>query len=178
MNKLLPVILAAVSATAFAEGTAPADSMRVETARVRSATPIYSEARVPHTECAAPAGVTEQAPAKAGPSAMGIGLGAVAGGLLGHTIGGGNGKTAATAVGAVAGALVGNQLASQSGSTRRDPAAADARDCRAVDEIRTQLAGYRVRYEWSGHEYETVMRDAPGKTIDVRVSVVPVDGRR
>lgn len=40
----------------------------------------------------------------------GTAIGAVAGGLLGHTIGGGNGKTIATVGGAVAGGYVGNRV--------------------------------------------------------------------
>ena len=39
-------------------------------------------------------------------------LGAVVGGVAGHQIGGGTGKTAATAVGAVGGAVVGDRIAS------------------------------------------------------------------
>ena len=41
---------------------------------------------------------------------IGTGVGAVAGGLLGHTVGHGKGKTLATVGGAVAGGVVGNQV--------------------------------------------------------------------
>ncbi|WP_458070317.1 glycine zipper 2TM domain-containing protein [Rhodanobacter sp. BL-MT-08] len=41
---------------------------------------------------------------------IGTGVGAVAGGLLGHQVGGGKGKTLATVGGAVAGGVVGNQV--------------------------------------------------------------------
>jgi uncharacterized protein YcfJ len=41
---------------------------------------------------------------------IGTGVGAVAGGLLGHQIGGGKGKTLATVGGAVAGGVVGNRV--------------------------------------------------------------------
>ena len=37
-------------------------------------------------------------------------LGGVAGGVIGHQIGGGRGKTAATIVGAIGGAVVGNEI--------------------------------------------------------------------
>jgi uncharacterized protein YcfJ len=40
----------------------------------------------------------------------GTAIGAVAGGLLGHTVGGGNGKTLVTVGGAVAGGYVGNRV--------------------------------------------------------------------
>lgn len=42
---------------------------------------------------------------------IGQAIGGVAGGLLGHQVGGGNGKTAATIVGALAGAYVGGRVA-------------------------------------------------------------------
>ncbi|MDE1894282.1 MAG: glycine zipper 2TM domain-containing protein [Xanthomonadaceae bacterium] len=41
---------------------------------------------------------------------IGTGLGALAGGLLGHQVGGGRGKTLATVGGAVAGGYVGNRV--------------------------------------------------------------------
>lgn len=41
---------------------------------------------------------------------IGTGVGAVAGGLLGHQVGGGKGKTLATVGGAVAGGYVGNRV--------------------------------------------------------------------
>ena len=44
-------------------------------------------------------------------SPVGIGIGAVVGGLLGNQIGGGNGKTLATIAGAVGGGYVGNEVA-------------------------------------------------------------------
>jgi len=43
-------------------------------------------------------------------SGVGAGAGAVLGGLLGHQIGGGNGRNLATVAGAVGGAVVGNQV--------------------------------------------------------------------
>ena len=44
-------------------------------------------------------------------SAVGIGIGAVVGGLLGNQVGSGDGKTLATVAGAVGGAYVGNEIA-------------------------------------------------------------------
>lgn len=44
-------------------------------------------------------------------SPVGIGIGAVVGGLLGNQVGGGNGKTLATIAGAVGGGYVGNEIA-------------------------------------------------------------------
>lgn len=58
-----------------------------------------------------------QAPAQRAPapapqnSAVGIGLGAVVGGLLGNQVGDGKGRTLATIAGAVGGAYAGNEIA-------------------------------------------------------------------
>ena len=51
-----------------------------------------------------------------GVSPGGMVIGAIAGGLLGSTIGGGSGRTAATVVGAVAGGAVGNEVGKNTGS--------------------------------------------------------------
>jgi uncharacterized protein YcfJ len=65
----------------------------------------------------APAQVAAASPAPAQPAAakensvVGIGIGAVVGGLLGNQIGSGDGKTLATIAGAVGGGYVGNEIA-------------------------------------------------------------------
>lgn len=52
----------------------------------------------------------EQVSTRGGNSTLGTVVGAVAGGVLGSTIGKGDGNTAATVVGAVAGGVVGNRV--------------------------------------------------------------------
>ncbi|MDB5761741.1 MAG: glycine zipper protein [Herminiimonas sp.] len=59
----------------------------------------------------APAPVYQQPVAQNSP--IGIGVGAVLGGLLGNQVGGGNGKTLATIAGAVGGGYVGNEVANR-----------------------------------------------------------------
>jgi uncharacterized protein YcfJ len=59
----------------------------------------------------APAPVYQQPAPVAHNSPIGIGIGAVVGGLLGNQIGGGEGKTLATIAGAVGGGYVGNEIA-------------------------------------------------------------------
>ena len=51
------------------------------------------------------------APAPAQPSYVGIGTGAVIGGLIGNQIGGGNGKKLATLAGVIGGGFLGNEVA-------------------------------------------------------------------
>jgi len=173
----LLLLAAAAAAPAFAQAGAPAESTLVENARVRSSTPVYSEVPVARTECVTQTAAPQRSSTGHGPNLLGAGIGAVAGGLLGHTVGGGSGKTAATAVGAVAGAFVGNELAHRSEGAQLDQGAVEVRDCKTVNETQGRLAGYRVRYEWSGHEFEALVRSEPGKSLPVRVSVVPVDAR-
>jgi outer membrane lipoprotein SlyB len=48
---------------------------------------------------------------------IGVAGGAVAGGLLGHQVGGGNGKTALTVLGAVGGAFAGNEIEKRARAT-------------------------------------------------------------
>ena len=52
-----------------------------------------------------------QQPAPLQPNYVGIGVGAVVGGLLGNQIGGGNGKKLATVAGVIGGGMLGNQIA-------------------------------------------------------------------
>ena len=72
----------------------------VQSAQVESG-PQYSQASAHQ----------QPAPPVAHNSPIGIGVGAVVGGLLGNQVGGGNGKTLATIAGAVGGGYVGNEIA-------------------------------------------------------------------
>ena len=53
------------------------------------------------------------APAPAQPNYVGIGTGAVIGGLIGNQIGGGNGKKLATVAGIIGGGMIGNEVANR-----------------------------------------------------------------
>jgi uncharacterized protein YcfJ len=83
---------------------------------VAIATPVKNSSRKA-TAQPAPAQVATASPAPAQPAAakenspIGIGIGAVVGGLLGNQIGSGDGKTLATIAGAVGGGYVGNEIA-------------------------------------------------------------------
>ncbi|MBB6246813.1 glycine zipper 2TM domain-containing protein [Rhodanobacter sp. A1T4] len=63
---------------------------------------------------------------------IGTGVGAVAGGLLGHQVGGGKGKTLATVGGAVAGGVVGNQV--QKNAQNQKAYYTTERRCEEVDD--------------------------------------------
>ena len=76
-----------------------------EMGNVISATPIVQQVGVPRQICNNETVV--QQPRSSGGGAL---LGALVGGVLGHTVGGGNGKSLATMVGAFGGAVAGDQI--------------------------------------------------------------------
>lgn len=78
----------------------------VEKTRVVHAAPKQTHYEEPRYQ-PAPA----PAPAPAQPNYVGIGTGAVIGGLIGNQIGGGNGKKLATVAGVIGGGIIGNQIA-------------------------------------------------------------------
>jgi uncharacterized protein YcfJ len=84
-------------------------------------------------------------------------------------VGGGNGRTAATAVGAIAGAIVGDRMENNNNVVSEQP----VRRCRTVDNWQTRNNGYAVTYEYRGHSYTSVMPYDPGERVRLRVSVTP-----
>ncbi|HEU4373709.1 MAG TPA: glycine zipper 2TM domain-containing protein [Telluria sp.] len=85
---------------------------------IRHAAPHHKVVHHHHTQVARndyqqndSAPVQQQAAAPAQPNYVGIGVGAVVGGLLGHQVGGGNGKKLATVAGVIGGGMLGNQIA-------------------------------------------------------------------
>lgn len=99
-------------------------------------------------------------------------LGAIIGGALGHTVGKGDGRTAATIGGAVVGGAIGHDVAKNS-----DPDYVPA-GCRMVDVSRGGDGppdAYDVEYDYKGDVYVARMPYDPGNRIRVRVSVVPAE---
>ncbi|MDT7517421.1 glycine zipper 2TM domain-containing protein [Rhodoferax sp. TBRC 17660] len=76
----------------------------------KPATPKTSAQVASNSTPPAQAAATPAAPAEKN-SAVGIGIGAVVGGLVGNQFGSGDGKTLATIAGAVGGGYVGNEIA-------------------------------------------------------------------
>ncbi|MEQ1518100.1 MAG: beta/gamma crystallin-related protein [Usitatibacteraceae bacterium] len=92
-------------------------------------------------------------------NAGGAVLGAIIGGVLGHQVGGGRGRDAATAGGAVAGALIGGNAQGGGSSTY----SRDVQRCKTVDSGRP--AYWDVTYNYRGVEHRIQMSSAPGNTI-------------
>ncbi|MBV9889672.1 MAG: glycine zipper 2TM domain-containing protein [Rhizobacter sp.] len=144
----------------------------VENARVVAVAPQYEQLRVPRQECSRQF-VNE--PRRLGePDYGGAVLGGVAGALIGNQVGGGHGREAATAVGAVIGAFTGHDLANRDRWEHTEVVAREVVACRDVEHVQSRLVGYQVTYELRGQQFTTLLHDAPGRILPVRVSVEPV----
>jgi uncharacterized protein YcfJ len=92
--------------------------------------------------------------------------GAVIGGIIGHQIGSGHNRDAATAAGAIAGGAIGSQAGG--GTVVRD---------RDVQRCTHQVSGppqyYDVTYNFRGTEHRVQLTTPPGRTITVNQDGVP-----
>ena len=77
---------------------------------------------------------------------QGVLIGAIAGGILGHQVGGGSGQVLATMVGTVAGAMIGGSIGKQMDETDRLNTAA------ALENVRTGVPSSWVNPD-TGYEY-------------------------
>ena len=117
-------------ATQLAAGTAPIAAQPVayaqpapqpapvvikEVIREKPVVKVVEKTRVVHAKPAEPRYYPQPAPAPAPaqPNYVGIGTGAVIGGLIGNQIGGGNGKKLATVAGIIGGGMIGNEIANR-----------------------------------------------------------------
>lgn len=168
MNKsmLTGVVCGAVLATAA--GTyASYDFLKSKPdyAEVISSTPIKKAFSTPREECFDEQ-VTHTRVVKDVNRISGTAIGAVAGGLLGHQVGGGDGKKLATVAGAAAGAYAGNQTQKrmQEGNTYTTT----ERRCQTVNDKQEKITGYDVKYRIGDKEGQVRMDRAPGQQIPVK----------
>lgn len=122
--------------------------------------------------------VRRQAPVQDPHRITGTAIGAVAGGLLGSTIGGGKGKTVATIGGAAAGGYAGNQV--QANMQQKDVTTTVERRCKTVNEKSQKLVGYSVTYRLDGKEGTARTSFKPGATLPVKdgkVVTTPPDAK-
>lgn len=110
--------------------------------------------------------VQRQAPVQDPHRIAGTAIGAVAGGLLGNTIGGGKGKTVATVGGAAAGGYAGNQV--QASMQRNDVTTSVERRCKTVNDKSRKRVGYDVSYRLDGKDGMVRTSFKPGPTLPVR----------
>lgn len=167
MNKSLLVgaVLGAVAVTA---GGAFATYSLVkggpEYADVLAVEPVKQQIKTPREVCK-DVTVTRKAPVKDEHQIVGSVLGAVAGGLLGNQVGGGNGKKIATVAGAVGGGYAGNKV--QEGMQNRDTYTTTQTRCNTVNDISDKVVGYNVKYKVGEKVGQVRMDRDPGNQIPV-----------
>lgn len=159
---LHPIAVAAVMGSALFTTAAHA----TEYGTVVSSTPITATVAVPRQQCS-----DGQALVQTPPSGAGALLGAIAGGVLGHNLGDGFGRAAATGIGVVAGSVIGNQVEANANPATAVP----VRSCQTVSRYENRVVGYDVVYDYAGQRYTTRMAHDPGRRIAIRVQ--PLDER-
>ena len=167
MNKSLLVgaVLGAVGVTAGgAVATYSLVKSGPEYAQVLAVQPVKTQIKTPREVCKDVA-VTRQRPVQDQHQIAGTVVGALAGGLLGNQIGGGNGKKLATVAGAVGGGYAGNKV--QEGMQDRDTYTTTQTRCNTVNDISDKVVGYDVRYSLDGKEGKVRMDHEPGNQIAV-----------
>src|SRR5512139_2838661 len=175
MNKsmLTGVIAGAVAVTAIG-GIAGYKALnpKPEFAEVLEVKPVTKTIKTPRQECHDVV-VNERAPVKDSNRIAGTAIGAVAGGLIGHQIGGGSGRTLATVAGAAAGGYAGNQV--QKNMQEKDTVSRTETRCKTVHESHTRTVGYDVRYRLGEKEAMVRMAHAPGARIPVKDGKLQLD---
>lgn len=166
MKSVAFFVAAALASTSQA---ALAGSSFEDYARVKDVAPQYERVNLPRKECYSEY-VPEARPQR--DSMLGPLIGGVAGGLLGSTVGRGNGRIASSAAGAAVGAIVGDRLSRRNGPD--DYYEREVRRCRWVDNWENRIIGYRVAYEYQGHNYTAILPYDPGNKLLVRVNVDPI----
>ncbi|MEO7393026.1 MAG: glycine zipper 2TM domain-containing protein [Ramlibacter sp.] len=144
----------------------------IDNARVRNVDPQYESVSVPRQECSSQ--WINESRRTGDRQYGGAVLGGVAGALVGNQVGRGHGREAATAVGAVMGAFAGDRIANQDRWDSYEVVPREVTRCRTVSDVQTRITGYQVNYDYRGQHYTTMMRDNPGPSLQVRVSVDPV----
>ena len=143
-------------------GDSAAAPSNAEYARVVSVAPVTG----PHRVCTDET-VTEQRKPEDPHQVAGTVIGAIAGGVIGHQIGGGHGRTLATAGGAVAGGVVGKQV--QKNQQSRDTVTRVVKHCRMVDESIANAPVYDVVYAYQGQNFHVRLDHDPGDRIALPV---------
>jgi uncharacterized protein YcfJ len=141
------------------------------TAKVLHTVPVTRTVKIPRQECRDET-VTHTKPVKDQNRLLGTGIGALVGGILGHQIGGGSGKTLATVAGAGAGGYAGNKI--QQKAQQNDTYTATEQRCNTVYDLKEEPAGFDVVYEYKGREHHLHTDKDPGSSVPVKDGKVVV----
>ncbi len=137
-------------------------SVAEDLGKVISSTAIITQVGVPRQVCS-----TQAVPVQSQKSGAGAVMGALAGGAIGNSVGGGDGRAIATMLGLVGGALLGDRI---EGSPA--PQTQNVQSCTTQTFYENRTTGYNVVYEYAGKQYQVQMPNDPGPYV--RLQVTPV----
>lgn len=143
----------------------PIDETRF--ARVISVSELKQPQRVCSNET-----VTERRPAGDRHQVAGTVIGAIAGGVIGHQIGGGRGRDLATIGGAVGGGVVGKEI--QKSHQQGDVVTRTVQHCRTLTPGRDVTALYDVVYAYQGQNFHVNLDHDPGDRIPLPVRGIDI----
>ena len=149
------ILLSLLSATA---GLAAAEDL----GKVLSSTAIITQVGVPRQVC-----TTQAVPVQSQKSGAGAVIGALAGGAIGNSVGGGDGRAIATMIGLVGGALLGDKIEGAPA-----PQTQNVQSCSTQTFYENRTTGYNVVYEYAGKQYQVQMPNDPGPFV--RLQIAPV----
>lgn len=149
------ILLSLLSATA---GLAAAEDL----GKVLSSTAIITQVGVPRQVC-----TTQAVPVQSQKSGAGAVMGALAGGAIGNSVGGGDGRAIATMIGLVGGALLGDKIEGAPATQTQN-----VQSCSTQTFYENRTTGYNVVYEYAGKQYQVQMPNDPGPFV--RLQIAPV----
>jgi uncharacterized protein YcfJ len=144
------------------EITASPEGAAGEFARVVSVAPVTG----PHQVCTDET-VTEQRKPSDEHQVAGTVIGAIAGGVIGHQVGGGRGRTLATVGGAVGGGVVGKEV--QKNHQGKDTVTRVVKRCHTVDASAATAPVYDVVYAYQGQNFHVRLDHDPGDRLALPV---------
>lgn len=130
--------------------------------KVLSSTAIITQVGVPRQVC-----TTQAVPVQSQKSGAGAVMGALAGGAIGNSVGGGDGRAIATMIGLVGGALLGDKIEGAPA-----PQTQNVQSCSTQTFYENRTTGYNVVYEYAGKQYQVQMPNDPGPFV--RLQIAPV----
>lgn len=163
------------AAEAAAASAQAAQNAGPQYAQVVSVTPVHQSVNHPREVCQDVV-VNHTEPPKDQHRIAGTAIGAVAGGLLGHMIGGGKGNTLATVAGAVGGGYAGNRI--EAAHQHGQVVSTTQRECKTINETSDRIVGYDVQYVYNGVTRTTRMDHDPGNRVQVQEGVSVVSDAR
>jgi len=163
------------SNVAAAPAPQPAPDNGPQYAQVVSVEPVRQSINDPQRVCHDQV-ITHTAPPRDQNRIAGTAIGAVAGGLLGHMVGGGRGNTLTTVAGAVGGGYAGNRIeaAHQQGQVTQTV----ERRCDTVDNTSSKVVAFDVHYVYNGVTRTVRMDHDPGDRVQVQQGIIAVSDAR